>query len=241
MVRIFKILNGSSDIGIAANRHPERQKKKRARSPIPGNLTIYKGSFAASLSRGFANFIFTNSIALKYYTWLNGTEYPDEYFWQTLLLNPRIGIPNSFPGYCMRRKRMIRVHEKNPWMQISRYQLWKGDDTCKGKDHRGSCVFGVGDLKEMISSPRLVAHKFDSHFEPAGLYCLSEILEVNTMNREDVFTWVISVAKSQTPSPTSAPCSLSVRTIRDGSSASWPRYRACVLGRMWPVKIWRRV
>jgi hypothetical protein len=52
---------------------------------------------------------------------------------------------------------------------ISRYQVWNVDHLqCKGRFVKESCVFGLGDLPELLRRPELVAHKvlvfFVTHF-----------------------------------------------------------------------------
>ncbi|KAK6051825.1 hypothetical protein COOONC_10668 [Cooperia oncophora] len=40
-----------------------------------------------------------------------------------------------------------------------------------GKMSSGSCVFGVGDLANVLQQPHLVAHKLYIDFEPAAYFC----------------------------------------------------------------------
>ena len=65
---------------------------------VPDNVTVYKGSFAASLSRDFVHWMLTDPVPLAVYAWLNGTYVPDELLWPTLVNNPQLGGPGTFPG-----------------------------------------------------------------------------------------------------------------------------------------------
>lgn len=68
--------------------------KKRKVNP-PLNLTIYKGSFAVSLSRQFVNFVCQNKTAVDYLEWLEDTIIPDEQFWATLIYNKGASSTNG--------------------------------------------------------------------------------------------------------------------------------------------------
>lgn len=43
-----------------------------------------------------------------------------------------------------------------------------------GKFIHGSCAYGIGDLKELLIRPELIAHKFSFNVEPAAYFCLYE-------------------------------------------------------------------
>lgn len=181
MVEIMRILNGSQDAELSDGQ-PERfrqfhkesnldESKKSLKKPLPpGNMIIYKGSMAATLSRDFIKFIFENPLAIQFYNWSETMWAPEEQFWSTLVHNVHTGVPGGFPGNCLAYYHFDKIDK--PF--ISRYQIWYDD--CNGKIKSGSCVFGAGDLQKMIASPHLVAHKMYLNFEPATLYCLSEFI-----------------------------------------------------------------
>ena len=54
---------------------------------------------------------------------------------------------------------------------------WGGVDKCHGMWRRGTCVFGVGDLPQLLPHHELFANKFYIDYEPLALQCLNEWLE----------------------------------------------------------------
>uniref|UniRef100_A0A914PGK7 Uncharacterized protein n=1 Tax=Panagrolaimus davidi TaxID=227884 RepID=A0A914PGK7_9BILA len=63
---------------------------------------------------------------------------------------------------------------------ISRYQVWEGKDElgtdlkCAGNFSNYSCIFGIGDLSNLLIRPELVGHKFYVDLHPAAFFCLYE-------------------------------------------------------------------
>lgn len=45
-----------------------------------------------------------------------------------------------------------------------------------------SCVFGNGDLAELLIRPELIAHKFHLDIEPSAYFCLYEIVRRRALN-----------------------------------------------------------
>ncbi|KAH7720388.1 GLY-1 protein [Aphelenchoides avenae] len=69
---------------------------------------------------------------------------------------------------------------------IGRYQIWWMNDVdkCRGMWRKDSCVFGVGDLPDLLASSQLVAHKLYLNFEPAAFFCLYENIRLRALDAE---------------------------------------------------------
>ena len=85
MVKIFKVLNGSQDTELYYMEPPFTVAKENGRlnvrQPIPPDgITIYKRSFSTSMTREFIDFLFDNPISVRFYEYINGTMWPDEYY-----------------------------------------------------------------------------------------------------------------------------------------------------------------
>ena len=71
---------------------------------------------------------------------------------------------------------------------ISRYQVWDTKDelgtglVCKGNFTNRSCVYGIGDLPNLITRPELVAHKFYLDLHPAAFFCLYERVRLRSLD-----------------------------------------------------------
>jgi len=179
MVQILRMFNGANDAeltGGQAERYThyhklselDEQRLNETRPIPPAGLILYKGSFAATLSREFVRFVFEDRQAQQFLEWSGPTWAPEEQFWATLVHNLHLNAPGRFPGACLEYYR----HGNLQKLWISRYQVWYSG--CEGTYTSGSCVFGVGDLPVLIKRPELIAHKFYQDFEPAAFYCLAK-------------------------------------------------------------------
>lgn len=71
---------------------------------------------------------------------------------------------------------------------ISRYQVWDGKDElgtdlkCAGNFSKESCIFGPGDLPNLLVRPELVAHKFYLDVHPTAFFCLYEFIRDRAMD-----------------------------------------------------------
>uniref|UniRef100_A0A914XW12 Uncharacterized protein n=1 Tax=Plectus sambesii TaxID=2011161 RepID=A0A914XW12_9BILA len=151
----------------------------KPKPPPPGGLIIYKGSFAATLSRSVAEFIIQNQLVKDLIEWLSDTFVPDESLWTTVLFNKDVlKLPSLMDGKsCLAQVDKEKYAEQ--W--ISRYQLWPDSAVkCKGKWVHGSCVLGVKDLPHLRSAPQLFAHKFYLDFEPAAFFCMLQLIKNRT-------------------------------------------------------------
>lgn len=67
---------------------------------------------------------------------------------------------------------IIAVPDQKPW--LSTFAAWGGVHPCLGKFVRGVCVFGLGDLTELVSRKELFVNKFYYYYQPYALQCLEE-------------------------------------------------------------------
>ena len=74
--------------------------------------------------------------------------------------------------------------------QVSRAKHWVWDNygrrLCHGKNIRGICVYGVGDLPWLNSRPELVANKFHLTYHYLAFDCLEERHRNRTMMKDKV-------------------------------------------------------
>ncbi|XP_070580637.1 beta-1,3-galactosyl-O-glycosyl-glycoprotein beta-1,6-N-acetylglucosaminyltransferase-like [Ptychodera flava] len=180
IVRILREYRGLSDVMSVLNRtNPERQKfryyigktrmvnsTKLYTIPKPFEGPIFKGELHAALSREFATYIATSKKAQSWFTWLNVTLCPDEYFYQTLSRLPDV------PG-------VVGRNWKGSVYGLSRAKLWNGSK-CKGKIVRQICVYSWRDLPYLVARPQLFANKFHADFDSVVLECLSEFVQNRT-------------------------------------------------------------
>lgn len=183
IVKILKIYNGSNDIeGITGTRMlPERyqysyhvvtsnnkrviENTYRKKTPPPHNIQIVKGSAYGVFSRAFVQFVMTDGRVQDFKKWLEDTNSPDEYIWATLnhlKYNGHLNAPGGYRG----------DPEDKPW--LATYATWKGDAPCHGKWVRSICVFGVGDVPNLLNKRQLFANKFYLDYQPAAIHCMEE-------------------------------------------------------------------
>uniref|UniRef100_A0A915JTN0 Uncharacterized protein n=1 Tax=Romanomermis culicivorax TaxID=13658 RepID=A0A915JTN0_ROMCU len=142
--------------------------------PIPYDLKILKGNLAASLSRKFVEFMLNNAVSLAFIKWLEGTDTADEHLWATLNYNVIRGYgiaPGGFDQRCVNFSKL--VHQRF----VSRYVKWRdGNVQCHGKYVRDVCIFGVGDLANLISSDKtqFFANKFYTNYQTMAFYCMEK-------------------------------------------------------------------
>ena len=53
-----------------------------------------------------------------------------------------------------------------------------------GKSVMASCVYGVGDVAQLLRRPELMAHKFYMDFEPAAYFCVYEAVRRRALDVE---------------------------------------------------------
>lgn len=62
--------------------------------------------------------------------------------------------------------------EKKTWNAV--YVSWGGP--CHGKFVRGICIFGVGDLNQLVSRKELFANKFYPDYQYLAMDCIEEYI-----------------------------------------------------------------
>uniref|UniRef100_A0A7E4UQP4 G_PROTEIN_RECEP_F1_2 domain-containing protein n=1 Tax=Panagrellus redivivus TaxID=6233 RepID=A0A7E4UQP4_PANRE len=186
MVRIFKQLNNTFNGEIAQIQRSRINKKNPP--PVP----LFKSSLSATFPRAGANKLIASEKVRQLIEYLKLTFCPDESMWGTIFGNPKaIPIPGSFDGTKLLHARLAEINKKSnvspypPTLQpgevfqptqyyISRFQLWMygGNRVCYGKSVSSSCVFGVGNLPQLITRAELVAHKMYLEIQPATFFCM---------------------------------------------------------------------
>lgn len=179
MVKILQIFDGAQDVDLMENfvwrfrnyffqGEWDNYQKERKRSIPPGNIIMYRGSYAVTLTKEFVKFMFTNPESRALYEWSRSTWAPEEQYWSTVAHNLHLNPPGGFPGSCLH----YYTHDNKKKNWISRFQLWQNDPNCKGTFAFYSCVYGAGDLPMLKNMLSLVAHKFYRDFQPAAWYCM---------------------------------------------------------------------
>ncbi|KAH7723854.1 Protein GLY-15 a [Aphelenchoides avenae] len=183
MVRIFKQLNGSSNVFIepALTKPTEPRtlsvlKNESIKPPLP----IWSSSLSAFFSREAANAMVHSEKVREHLEFIKKLDIPDEKLWGSILGNPKeLPIPGGFDaqmlyarlveagGHVMPQPETELTPPSPeepfalPYYFIGRYAHW-------------SCVFGVGDLPVMYRRGELMAHKLYLDTEPAAFFCLYE-------------------------------------------------------------------
>ena len=66
--------------------------------------------------------------------------------------------------------------DEKPFLAV--YVKWSVNrDKCAGKFVRWVCVFGIGDLKDLIGRHEFFVNKFDAHYDALALQCAETWLE----------------------------------------------------------------
>ncbi|XP_062596002.1 N-acetyllactosaminide beta-1,6-N-acetylglucosaminyl-transferase-like [Saccostrea cucullata] len=177
IVKILKIYNGANDIeGITTpgrmyrsrylssfkleNKNMVNTGKKK--DPPPLGIKVVKGSAYGVFSRDFVNFALHDKMAKVVLKWCEDVKSPDEYFWAILNFNKVVNAPGGY----------FDKPDNKPWLAV--YAAWGGVNSCHGKFIRGVCVFGIGDLTELVSKRELFVNKFYYNYQPYALQCLEE-------------------------------------------------------------------
>ncbi|OWF45617.1 beta-1,3-galactosyl-O-glycosyl-glycoprotein beta-1,6-N-acetylglucosaminyltransferase-like [Mizuhopecten yessoensis] len=183
LVKILRLYNGANDIeGIT---EPGRMMSARYKTKFvvigkklhntgkkkedpPHNISVVKGSAYGIFSRKFVDFILNNQTSKDLLVWLEEVKSPDEYYWATLHHDQNVRAPGGYTG----------VPDKKPW--LATYAIWGGVSVCRGRFVRGVCVYGAGDLQELVSRKEIFANKFYYDYQPMALACMEEWLRNKT-------------------------------------------------------------
>ncbi|KAI1708675.1 core-2/I-Branching enzyme domain-containing protein [Ditylenchus destructor] len=206
MVRIFNRLNGTANVEVLRFQKNRLASKEKETPPLP----LWKSSLSALLPRETVDAMFASKKVHELFSFLTDTVCADESLWATIVGNQDVlPIPGSFHAseYFIRVRRekgeiragnlvnttnaLTRTPEDPFPMReyyISRYQVWKSDKWrpihCAGKYVQGSCVFGAGDLANLMIRPEMIAHKLYLDFEPAAYFCLYQAVRRRALDKE---------------------------------------------------------
>jgi len=176
-VQILQLVPDKSRNDISSFPQPyNRQAYKKVRPP--GNITVYKGEFHSILTREFIQAVHINPLALEFWSYLNGTEVPDEQFYPSLVRLPELpgGKARALPTYYN-------------YQLLSHYKVWN-DNTLRicrsGKYHRGVCQFNYKDLSSIEESGLLFANKFNQDRDLVGIDCWEQWLNIKQNHRQDI-------------------------------------------------------
>ena len=76
-------------------------------TPVPNNLTIYKGSNQVAASRAFIEYAYLSQEGADLMNWLSDTFAPDEHFLPTLNHNKNSRAPGGYKGKSSLRPREV--------------------------------------------------------------------------------------------------------------------------------------
>ncbi len=189
LVSILKIYNGANDIeGLPLwkrikTRYMKKyvetikpnikkvQKTNHTNGPAPHDLTIVKGSAYGVFSREMMSYVLNDPVPQDLLEWSRTAYSPDEHYWATLnhlWHNPLLKTPGGYTG----------LPDRKPW--VAMYASWDPINPCHGKRVRGVCVFGIGDLPQLMARKELFANKFYMDYEYLTMDCLEEWLHNKT-------------------------------------------------------------
>ncbi|XP_029637176.1 beta-1,3-galactosyl-O-glycosyl-glycoprotein beta-1,6-N-acetylglucosaminyltransferase isoform X2 [Octopus sinensis] len=168
LVRILKAYNGANDVeGTQKRANTNRWEKS---GPPPHGIKPIKGSVHVVVQRGFVDYALNSPVAKDLLEWTKTVQIPDELYFATLNHNPHLKVPGSYTG----------IPETGPDKPfLARYKIWENTDipfpyNCKGKTSRSICVFGLGDLQMLTTTPALFANKFFLPYHPLLQKCLED-------------------------------------------------------------------
>ncbi|XP_063446915.1 beta-1,3-galactosyl-O-glycosyl-glycoprotein beta-1,6-N-acetylglucosaminyltransferase-like [Mytilus trossulus] len=183
MVKILKIYNGANDIEGITNRLLSNRFKysykyinntlKRIglkNGKLPYNANIVKGSAYGIFSREFVKYVIYDEKSKAVLKYMGDFKSPDEYYWSTLNHNEVLKAPGRYIGNP----------EKKPWLAV--YASWPPRDRCHGKIVRNICIYGVGDLNQLVSRKELFVNKFYPDYQYLAIDCLEEYIRNKTLS-----------------------------------------------------------
>ncbi|KAI1703316.1 core-2/I-Branching enzyme domain-containing protein [Ditylenchus destructor] len=188
MVRIFKRLKGTVNAEVTLFQKDRLgPEAKKITPPLP----LWKSSLSSLMPRETVDAMLKSEKVRELFNFLKDTSCADETLWATITGNKDVfPIPGAIDAtevfakikkekkqlkkLVNSTKALVRTPEEPFPMRdyyISRYQVWVPNKHCAGKFVATSCVYGVGDLDNLMTRPELVAHKFYLDFEPAAYFC----------------------------------------------------------------------
>uniref|UniRef100_A0A915DY69 Uncharacterized protein n=1 Tax=Ditylenchus dipsaci TaxID=166011 RepID=A0A915DY69_9BILA len=174
MVRIFKRLNGTINAEVTEFPRERFKSAKNKKFPMP----LWKSSLSSLLPRATVDAMVQSEKVRDLLSFLQNTYCPDETLWTTIGGNPaELPIPNSFNATAIYAKLLnerskLKDNQNSSVSKVKKIWASTKNYQCFGKIVSGSCVFGIGDLENMLTRPELIAHKFYFTLEPAAYFCL---------------------------------------------------------------------
>ncbi|KAI6192219.1 hypothetical protein M3Y97_00313500 [Aphelenchoides bicaudatus] len=187
LIQVFQWLNGTNDLDMMIV--PEERVNKNAdwsfdalklfknetknhigAYNLEPKMTIAKSFSTASLSRAAVDF-FVNELELEpFMKSLEWREFgTNELFLGSLNTADALALPGGFTVRCL--------EEKLPDYFVSRFTIWKDQDTCATEIWRNDmCVFGMEHLSEFIYSRYLFANKFQPDKDFGAVACWHEYM-----------------------------------------------------------------
>lgn len=146
-------------------------KTNQLKAPSPHGIEIFSGNAYFVLSREFVDHIDASPVVKDFLAWSEDTYSPDEHFWATLVRLPGVPgeIPRNHPDITdlMSRTRLVKWE----YLEENIYPY------CTGQHQRSVCIFGVGEMRWLLTYGHWFANKFDPKVDPIIIQCLEENLE----------------------------------------------------------------
>ena len=73
-------------------------KPSRQKAPPPHGIRLAKGEAHVVVSRAFVDYIVNNDTSKDFQKWISDTRVPDEFYFQSLNINPQLGVPGAHNG-----------------------------------------------------------------------------------------------------------------------------------------------
>ena len=102
---------------LDSNRYHSYEKTTSLKSPVPCNMTVYKGWKNVIMSRNFSNFTLHHPVAKIFRDWTKDMEIPDEEFFPTLARITK--IQKTHGNYTVTQNHVDRLPMKKGRVAIS--------------------------------------------------------------------------------------------------------------------------
>ena len=152
---------------------------------IPFNLTYYKSMTYMGLSYAFANYLLTNSIAIKVRKFFERCDHSEEHFYATLFKVP--GVPGGFSP-------TVSYHEISHTFWVQKH------GPCAVSEVHHVCIVGAGDLQDVVQVKAFsfFHNKYFMELDHTIMDCMEERL-VAENKREYELDFNRSIAMTSTP------------------------------------------
>ncbi|XP_067671908.1 beta-1,3-galactosyl-O-glycosyl-glycoprotein beta-1,6-N-acetylglucosaminyltransferase-like [Haliotis asinina] len=160
LYRALEAYNGTNDIG--GGYKGANLGRWKGRGDPPHKIQPRKGGVHIAATREYVDYLLHNNVSRDLLKWVKKTGVPDETYFATLNYNPHLKVPGSYKGDV----------DDGLHHEMVRYKIWGEQTKCSGKFTRGICIFSVGDLVRMTSSPYLFANKFFYDYHHLAYDCL---------------------------------------------------------------------